>query len=605
MNRLVLILVSFSLLGLLLPAWSAGQEPAGSVAPSPKDVPETAADQVPQEVARLVKDLDADHFYTRTQAAARLQELAGKPQYKELLAVELAQVLVSAQTSLEVRKQVELLQRALPKTPPEPAGQITADELDHLIRRLENESYGARLSAMHRLEWFLGNPQSISRILVRLKERMAADRLSADAPIWLEQMYDQTRSAWLLTDPSLWKLPPVSADEIHRWTDDLVRSVPAGAPAAVRRAAQTAKRELWDVMARDEYVPLVKEVVERRLAGGALSQEAAGRLRELLDMTRPAMVAEYWEGHRHLGTQHLLVDVPNMTDGTIRPSHFDWINDKAAHCVTGSNLAPGEYPVGVAIAHPYRDGAIFHLVNLPTPRRRMAYKHEARTDEAKRLAALSRRTLNRYLRLKKPLARDELILLAQLDYREVSRFAGLFFQTVDDEALAPEELPFVNHYLPGSMRLNSVMQRVGGRSSRHGVVAALLAAEGTKEAIPGLLEAIAAGRILAPSGEPPRRLEWIAALAIAGRDPWPEVNAWLGGLVGQAMPLVEGADSAPDLGATAAGLLLKRHQEEPTRFGLETVNDELLTEAGLTGYRFPSADARQKVIAWWAKQKSP
>ena len=32
-------------------------------------------------------------------------------------------------------------------------------------------------------------------------------------------------------------------------------------------AAQTAKRELWDVLARDEYVPLVKEAVERRLAG--------------------------------------------------------------------------------------------------------------------------------------------------------------------------------------------------------------------------------------------------------------------------------------------------------------------------------------------------
>ncbi len=593
MSRPILILVC--LLGLSPSA--DGDEPAPAVA-SPK-----SAEQVRQEVAHLVKELDADHFHTRQQAAAKLRELADQTPFKELLASELARVLVSPQTSLEVRKQVELLRRTLPQTPPEPAGQITADELDRLLRQLEDDSYGVRLSASQRLQWFLGNPKSVSRILQRLKQRLADPRLSADAPIWLERMYEQTRTAWLLTDPADWELPPVSADEIQRWTNDLVRPVSLKAPAAQQHAAQVAKRELWDLLARDEYVPLVKQAAEARLAAGRLSQEAAGRLQALIEQTRPAMVAEYWEGHHHLGTQRLLVNVPSLAEGALRPSHFDWINDTAAHCVSGSNLTPGEYPVGVAIPHPMRDGAIFHLVNLPTPRRRMAYDHEVRTDEAQRLRMLSRRTLDRFLRRQQPLARDELVLLAQLDYREVSRFAGDFFLAVDDQPLAPEEMPFVNQYLPGSMRLNSVMQRVGGRSSRHGVVAALLAAEGTKEAIPGLLTAIATGRFLAPSSAPPRHLEWMAALAIAQRDPWPEVDAWLAGLIARSMTLVEQNETAPDLGATAAALLLKRHQHDPGQFGLEMTRDELLSEAGVTGYRFTSADGRKNVAAWWAKQK--
>jgi hypothetical protein len=586
------------LLCLLPSAWAVGAPPAST--PPPAEKP---ADEVRREVVQLIKDLDSERFYTRTDAAKRLEQLASQAAFKGLVATEFSRVLVAAETSLEVRKQVELLQRTIPDVQPAPPGEIGAAELARLIGQLEDDSYGVRLSATRRLEWFLGNPKSVCRILVRLKDRMADDRLSADTPIWLERMYDRARAAWLLTDPTGWELPQVSTDQIKRWLDDVVRVVPADAPSNVRHAARTAKRELWDLLARDEYVPQLKRLLEVRLADGELNRDGMARLRELLDLTRPAMVAEYWEGHHHMGTQQLLVNVPARTEGSLRPSHFDWINDETAHCVSGSNLAPGEYPVGVAIPHPNREGAIFHLVNLPTPRRRMAYDQYAKLEEAKRLTELSRRTLDRFLRLKQPLVRDQLLLLSQLDFREVSRFAGGFFMAVDDQTMAPEELPFVNQYLPGSVRLNSVMQRLGGRSSRHGVLAAILVAEGTKEAAPGLLEAIAARRFLSPSSEPPRRMEWTAALAIAQRDPWPEVDRWLGGLIDQTVPLVEQTPNAADLGATAAGLLLKRHQQDPARFGLEPVNDDLLSESGLTGYRFPSDDARKKTAAWWGEKK--
>ncbi|MCR4415109.1 MAG: hypothetical protein NUV77_22035, partial [Thermoguttaceae bacterium] len=62
------------------------------------------------------------------------------------------------------------------------------------------------------------------------------------------------------------------------------------------------------------------------------------------------------------------------------------------HCVSGQNLAPGDYPVGVAFPHPKQPGYFFHLVNLTTPRRKMANQYVVEMPAAKRLAELSRRT---------------------------------------------------------------------------------------------------------------------------------------------------------------------------------------------------------------------
>jgi GNAT superfamily N-acetyltransferase len=43
----------------------------------------------------------------------------------------------------------------------------------------------------------------------------------------------------------------------------------------------------------------------------------------------------------------------------------------------------------VAIPNPLRENAFFHLVNLPPPRRRMAYAYHVKRDEAGRLAAMA------------------------------------------------------------------------------------------------------------------------------------------------------------------------------------------------------------------------
>ena len=520
----------------------------------------------------------------------------------QVLAAEFDRILTSTETSFEVRKQLACLRRNLPQVPSPPAGEASIDEVARLIDQLDADPYATRLGATSRLEWLLGNPKLVTPILTRIKERMAPTQISPDAPQWHEAVYQRARAAWLLSDPAGWALPPVAGQQIDRWVDDLARPTVGGAAASARRAAESARRELQDVLARDEYLPQVKAALEAK-RGRPRPTVKAGSM-SLLELMRPAMVAEFWQSRHQLGTQHLLVGVPSMSPGAIRPSYFDRIDDHTAHCVSGSNLSPGDYPVGVAIPHPNREGALFHLVNLPTPRRRMAYEYCLKIDESRRLAELCHRTLARMLQEKKPLSRLEIAVFEQFDADDLSAFAGKFFNLVDDEPFGRKEMIVVTTpfgFVPSNP--TQAIYRAASQSSRHGMLASRLVMLGNRQAIPGLLEALDAGRFLPPRADAPYRLGWLAALAIAHRDPWPETDAWLAGLADHKELLVEKSGDAPELAATAAALLLKRHQQDPALFGLEPCDAEALSDAGLAGYRFhPGAD-RQKVRQWWNRQR--
>ena len=586
---------------------SAGVEPANAPAgPAAPNSPQASLPSPPmdekvalREAAELVHKLDSEEFYVRQQALDRLRALTTRPELSQVLAAEFERILTSTEASFEVRKQLAQLRRSLPKASSPPVGEASMDELARLIDQLEADPYATRLGATSRLEWLLGNPKLVTPILTRIKQRMARPQLPPDAPQWLGAVYQRARGAWLLSDPAGWQLPPVAAKEIDRWVDDLARPAAGGAASAQR--AEGARRELQDLLARDEYVPRVKAAVEARRASAAA--DGQGRIDELLELTRPAMVAEFWEARHHQGTQYLLVGVPSMSPTAIRPSHFDRIDDHTAHCVSGSNLAPGDYPVGVAIPHPNHQGAIFHLVNLPTPRRRMAYDYYLKIDESRRLAELSQRTLARMLREKKPLSGLEMAMFEQFDADELSAFAGKFFNLVDDEPLGREEMPSYDPFAASPNHPAQPAGRAAVPASRHGMVARRLLTQGNQRAVPGLLEALDAGRFLPPTAEAPYRLGWLAALAIAHRDPWPETDAWLARLLDRKDLLIEKSGPAAELAATAAALLLKRHQQDPALFGLEPCGAEVLTEAGLSGYRFHSEADRQKVRQWWDRQR--
>ena len=490
-------------IGLLLTAVPLGS----GVVRAAEGPPKTETDrQLHAEVSRLLDQLDDDQFDVRRRAAAGLEAMVARPELGRLLAGEFQRAAVDPQVSFEVRWHLERWLRRLPLVPPPPGGypaeEVSPEELQRLVRQLDDDAYSIRQWSARRLEWLL---------------------------------------------------------------------------------------------LRDETLPRIEEALQARLAAGA-DAETTARLRKLLDLARPAMVAESWQGRRHVGEQHLLIGVPSLGPGATRPSHFDRIDQRVAHCVSGNNLSPGDYPVGVAFPHPDPiQQAFFHLVNLPTPWRRIEYQRYVQTDEAGRLAAISRRTLDRMLAQRRELTPPELLMLAQLDPQEVSRFAGEYFHAVDD---GPLPLP-----PPQPQPLTALIHsRAGGYPSRFGLICAQLAVDGTKEAIPGLLKAIDKRRFLPPTPAAPYQFPWMAALSIAARDPWPEADQWLGGLLGRDVLLVEGTAEAPQLGATAAAVLLRRRGQSFSEFGLQLAPGPA-RRPGIDGYRFSSPDAQKKLQQWWQQEQ--
>ncbi len=129
-----------------------------------------------------------------------------------------------------------------------------------------------------------------------------------------------------------------------------------------------------------------------------------------------------------------------------------------------------------------------------------------------------------------------------------------------------------------------------------------MAVDGTREAAPGLIEAIRQKKFLPPTPLGPYRLQWLAALSIARRDPWPDADAWLGENLDNQQTLISDHDEAAEIGATAAGVLLTRHQQRPEAFGLQAAVDSQLAQLKVTGFRYTTPEDVQRVRQWWKRQ---
>lgn len=560
----------------------ADSPPAASPAP-PAETAAPADPLVAAEVARLVGQLDADDFELRRRAADDLRRHVAEARDPEAWSLALRATLLADASSLEVRTLLESLLRGLPERWP-PVGNIDAAALARAAAELDANDWPARRLASDRLRWYLERPALAGPIMTVLAARLDGAPLSPEARRETQALYERARGVWLLGDTSGWQPPAADDAQLARWLDAVaLGDGPADAPQApaIARAAQAARRDLLNLLANDAEVPRVRQALEARLAeaGDAAARE---RLQDLLDWTRPAMVAEFWQSGQHRGIQHLLVDVPNFSEGARRPSHFDRIDDTTAHCISGHSLSAGDYPVGVLFPHPQQELAQFHLVNLPTPRRRMAYEYEVRRPDAARLADISRRTLRRLIDAGRPLDQRHLLMLRHLDARAVSEAAGDFFRRIDDVPTA--EGPF---YLAQA------------KPSPHNLLCYVLAQGGTREAAPALQAALREGRILPPTPEAPYRLPWIALLSIAARDPWPGCEVWLVEAVDNADPLDLTEPEGADVGGTAAGILLARHGQDPTRFELEFWQDDILTDLACPAARFVRPEGRQRFAAWW------
>ena len=578
-------------------AWLALGDP-----PASSSTTVDLAKQVDQAVAKL-----DDEFYEARETAARdLRRLARLPECGQLLSRAFAETLLRPDASFETRARIADLAAQSPSLAlAPPATEVSAEEIAALAAHLDSSSSAIRLGSSARLQWILGLPEHAYPVLTRLKSLLADPKSSSWSRKEAIRLADRARREWLLSEPSRWRLSPIEPAQVETWLDALAwipperrRKAPAPGKedplagsstedevaARVKRSKdqrsmEMAAMELRDALARDDLLDATKAAIERRLAAPGLSPLVEGRLRTLWDWTRPAMVAEYWSDGRHHGIQHLLIGVPNQTVGQRTPSHFDRIDDTTAHCVSGQSLSPGDYPVGIFLPHPKSEepGAAFHLVNLPTPGRRMAYEVYVQLDDSIRLAPISQRTLRFYLNRRQRLSTEERHRLPYLDAAALSEFVGAFCLAVEDGPLDH----FVTH---------------------HEAVCLTLLPRGKHVALPSLLEAIDGGRFAPPREEFPFSVAWHVALEIAHRERWEGDDEWLLNLVDRTEPLVGlGKDPAP-VGATAAALLVERHQLNPADYGLERSNEPPLADVRFVTYRFTRPDGALRFReAWSAK----
>ncbi|REK07494.1 MAG: hypothetical protein DWQ37_21420 [Planctomycetota bacterium] len=539
---------------------------------------------VARQVDALIEALDDPNFATRYEAAGRLEQFAGRGELAQYLAQRFRRALVSDDASFEVRSRLESLLRELPAPAAAAAEKPTTDQIKPLLDQLGSDSYAKRDSAVRSLRAMLEHTELIVPVWLALKSRAANPALTPSGRRILEPLLDDAHEAWLRADPEKVPLPKPAEKEITRLIDELGKSQNAQSIEQYERSQ--AERELLDLIARDDTRQQVVDQLNERIAADPESNTAA-QMQYLVDFAEPAMVAESWSNRQHNILQYLIIGVPQFNDTltTPRATHFDRIDDRTAHCVTGNSLTEGDYPVRVAIPHPEpgRD-TFFYLTNLPTPRSRLAYEYSVERDERLRLAEITKRTLDYLLERRTPLSEVEVLMLASLEPRAVSRFVGDYFDTVPNAPL---------HATPGGLNTQQTV---------YSGICAVLSRVGTHEAIPALEKLARSGAL----GKPryPNRVEiaWVAALAIAQRDPGPDVDQWLASLLDEDAALTTDPDLPPTLGASAAGLLLDRHGKSVRSFGLTTAAESVTEVYHFIGYRFTSADDRQKVKKWWAKQ---
>src|SRR5271157_1052589 len=284
--------------------------------------PQSAADFPAEhraEFQQRLQELDSPYYETRHLAAERLERWLGMPEMAAMLAEQFQQLVVQPELPYEVRWRISSWRARLPLVKREPPQSVSAEELDRLVRQLDDDSYAVRVGAFERLRWMAASEHLAKPIMLALKHRLTDPLLSEDTYRRLESIRDIAWGIWLTSNDSDWNLPPVSSAQIDAWLDTL------GEPeskrelySAVRR--RIARQELMDVLSEDREVPRVKAAIEARLRGKPDPAAIAG-LKELLDLTRPALVAESWSGGKQMLEQHLVVGQPMYSPNAPHPSY--------------------------------------------------------------------------------------------------------------------------------------------------------------------------------------------------------------------------------------------------------------------------------------------
>lgn len=573
-----------------IPAKLSATKPTRHVAAEDAETA-TAQSSIGDEVRRQIKLLDSVSYRIRSQAAERLGVLAATVHLTAQVNDEVQKIVDAGRQSAEVLAQLEELGFNT-KPSDRQLEALGETEIRTLIEQLDADVADTRLAAQRHLCSLAKLPQTSVLLMAELKRRRLAGPLSVEMESQVLPLIKEVRLTWATADPKEWTPAKISDEQLKDWIADL--AAPRDTLLANGQSRWLmAQQELSDVLLRDENIARVAALLKSTMDSETQTADVQARFRTLYNLTQPAMVAEIWlrdeKGDvRHKTVQHLLVDVPSFGPGAMRASHFDRIDDTTAHCVSGNTLLPGDYPVGAAFPPPGRsESMFFHLVNLPTPRRRLVYETHLERPESERRAEITRRTLAAVLAANRRLDEREIRMLDELDAVEISRFAG----------------PYLKAQKDGNSGLFRDASLPVGSLSDHAAFCLMLAYSGTEEALPGLIDAIEAGSVDPPRDEAPCNMPALAAIAIAARSTSPESEKQLARLISRSEPLLLDSPPMADVGASAAAVLVRRQSIAPEQFRLRRVEERFLLGLGATGYSFTDPAGRDAVLAWW-KRKS-
>jgi len=494
----------------------------------------------------------------------------------------------------------------------QPADAVATEDVASVLRSLSSPRYRDRAAALEHLQLVARQSRSIGRVYPALKAAAADEALTVDVRLMLGPLLETARYTWLASASTDDKTPSPPMENITRCLQTIV-STSEGDTLQTTVRRESAEWELLDMLARGARASTVQQCIETALAREELDHDAMVRLRRLAEWSRPGLAAEYWQRRRNLSVQYFVLGMPAKAPGAVRATQFDRVVADIAQCVSGNSLAPGEYPLNVAFPHPREQAAFFQLVSLPTARDRLAYQYESdRLGDGERLQAITERTLAPSLVNRRPLDEGQMWLLGHLDQAAVARLMRVYFAEVPDE---PHDLS----------QLAPMLTDV---SSCHRAACIMLALDGSHEVVPMLVEAAEKKQFLNLDTDEPQALPWIAALAIAAREPWEEVDVWLAGLIDRVDRISFGVGAQGDVGATAAAMLLKRNGEEPADFELiareplrrglhdrfeapvnadyrqRMFEDRMFKQLGVAPYYFANANARTAMQAWWNQRQS-
>ncbi len=537
------------------------------------------------DVRLLFEQLNDDRYEVRQLALEQLDRLANEPANHALLAATAQPWLYRLDTPLETRQALQRLSAKLPRLAA--SAPVTAAQIDELIAALDSQKFSERLAADEQFKLLVLRADASATLLDRLLTVLEDGEFDRPLRQDIEQYWESARQTWLADDERRYPLMELKAERLTKLVEQLVSNEQAEADKAY--PIELSERQLRLHLAHGVETARIATALQTASQRGNLSDPARARLDELLQWTKPAMVAEFWDLGKHGGIQHLLVDVPSQAPGAVRPSHFDRIDDRTAHCVSGNTLEPGDYPVGEFFPHPHRNTAAFHLVNLPTARARLAYEPRVKRLGTQRLAEISARTLSRWLERGTPLSLEQLRLLAWFDPEVLSRQAPRLLAKIDDVSLGET---------PGD--------EVPRGLSHHGVLCLMLARRGTIDAAASMIEALDDGRVLKQEENISEAFAWLSVLTILNRARGAEADRLLVQMLGRRQALFATEGEARDLGASAAALLLQRYDQSPESYGLKLHSPPLILAVSDLAplYSSESPTAEKKVRDWWTSRAS-